>query len=413
MNGTDPTLLRERAPLSSPSPQPRTAPPTRSPAARTGAAGRATWQGPRVVTASTPAELASHSAAWEDLAREAIEPNPFHERWMLAPALEAAGAMPGVRVVLVYGEVDGRIVLSGLFPVELATRFRGLPLRHARIWRHIHAYLSTPLLRRGRARETLAAFYDWLARDPGGARVMEWSWVGADGPFFAALTDVLRERGLAAQSARLSARCVLRRRGDAESCLRAHLSADARKDLRRRERRLREAGAVSYTELGFGEDARPWIDAFLELEASGWKGRLGSALASVPAHRGLFTQLALEAARRGALAMRALRLDARPIAMQCDLIAGTAAFAFKIAYDERYARYSPGRLLEVEHLRRFHARPTPEWVDSCAEGHDEPAWPDRRALATLVTSTGRRAGSFAVAALPLARWAYRKLRRDP
>ena len=44
----------------------------------------------------------------------------------------------------------------------------------------------------------------------------------------------------------------------------------------------------------------------------------------------------------------------RAIAMKCNLRAGDGAVAFKIAYDEAYARFSPGVLLEIEQIERLH-----------------------------------------------------------
>ena len=93
----------------------------------------------------------------------------------------------------------------------------------------------------------------------------------------------------------------------------------------------------------------------------------------------------------------ALRLDGRAIAMKCNLLAGDGAVAFKIAYDESYARFSPGVLLELEHLRRLHEPGAPAWVDSGAAA-DHPMighlWRDRIAVETLVIPIGQRLGEL-------------------
>src|SRR5690349_17996414 len=87
---------------------------------------------------------------WEALAAEAAEPNPYYEHWMLLPALEAYGKdagrdapSPDFRAIAVWD--DG--TLGALFPMRLERRYRGLPLRVLRSWRHRNMLLCTPLVR--------------------------------------------------------------------------------------------------------------------------------------------------------------------------------------------------------------------------------------------------------------------------
>src|SRR3546814_11561232 len=56
--------------------------------------------------------------------------------------------------------------------------------------------------------------------------------------------------------------------------------AKKRKELRRQANRLAEQGAVTIRHWRAGEALDAWVDAFLDLEARGWKGRAGSAPAS-------------------------------------------------------------------------------------------------------------------------------------
>jgi hypothetical protein len=361
-----------------------------------------------------PAELFAHVAAWEDLAEHAIEPNPFYETWMLLPALEAFGRGLRLQFALVYEERPGVApLLCGLFPLERLSRYRGLPLRYVKLWRYIHCFHGTPLVRASHARECLRLLIDWLGQDPRGAAAIEWGGVSGDGPFFQALAGVLMDaRNRAFHSHRYS-RAVLRPLEDAESYLGRALGGATRKELRRLERRLGAAGAVRYDALDAPGDAARWIEEFLVLERAGWKGRRGSALGSSDAGQRFFTRVATQAAERGRLMMLALRVAGRPVAMKCNFLAREGAFAFKIAYDESYARFSPGVLLELENIRRFHCHPELRWMDSCAAPDHFMAnrvWLDRRLLANLVTATGRSPGDFVVSSLPLLGWVARNLR---
>ena len=360
-----------------------------------------------------PARLGEHLAAWEDLAACAAEPNVFYEPWMLLPAVEAFGQGSALRFVLAYSEQPGRPrELCALFPLELRSRYHGLPFTYLRLWKHKHCYLATPLVRQTQVRECLAAFLDWIAADPRGASFIEWGLVSGDGMFYECLRGVLHDTRRRSFESKRFTRAVLRPRQNAVAFLAETLSSKSRKEFRRLERRLSDLGTVQYTEAHGVDESQRLIQDFLELEARGWKGHRGSALSCDEADRRFFTRIVGEAVRRGRCMMLGLAIAGRPVALKCNFLAGDGSFAFKIAYDEAFARYSPGVLLELENIRRFHLRPGLRWMDSCAEAEHFMAnrlWVDRRILVTIVTASGV-AGNFCVAALPLFRRLYRSLR---
>src|SRR5262249_38625708 len=149
-------------------------------------------------------------------------------------------------------------------------------------------------------------------------------------------------------------------------------------------------------------------------EASGWKGEGGSALASDEAARKFFVAVATEGFRQGRLMMLAFCLDGRPVAPRGNFLAGRGGFAFKNAFDERDAHFSPGVLIEIETIRRLHARPEIQWMDSCTASDNfmlNRLWIDRRTIQTLLVATGKTPGDLVVSTMPLLRWLNRKLLR--
>jgi hypothetical protein len=73
-------------------------------------------------------------------------------------------------------------------------------------------------------------------------------------------------------------------------------------------------------------------------------------------------------------------------------------------------------LLEMQNIRRFHARGDLSWMDSCADPGNwmmNRIWPDRRGMATMVMPGASLAGSLFVRALPLARRLKRMASRAP
>src|SRR3546814_9715241 len=108
----------------------------------------------------------------------------------------------------------------------------------------------------------------------------------------------------------------------------------------------------------------------LALEARGWKGRAGSALASHSETEAWFRAVLTGAADAGKLDMRALDLEGRPLAMLVNFLCPPGGFSFKTAFDEHYARFSPGVLLQQANLDLLED-PKVAWVDSCAAPRSE------------------------------------------
>jgi CelD/BcsL family acetyltransferase involved in cellulose biosynthesis len=359
--------------------------------------------------------LVAHVPALEELAAHALEPNVFHEPILALPALRSFSAGKELEIVCVYRSdpgTSGRPArLSGFFPFERVRRYRGLPVAALRSFQYPHCFLGTPLLRQEAARETVAALFDWLRRDSRAAMV-ELRSIGVDGPVHQLLAEALHERRLTVWLVEWFTRALFRPAPDADSYLRAAMSGHARKEARRKEKRLGEQGRLVVQELQPGADARPWLDDFLRVEASGWKGRERSAIACSEPERDFFVRAALGAHERGRLMLLGSFLDDRPLALKCNFLAGEGGFAFKIAFDEAFAAFSPGFLLEMENVRRLHERPNVRWMDSCASPQHvmiDRLWQDRRTIASLLFSTGRPPGEFLVSLLPLLRWGKRSL----
>lgn len=116
-------------------------------------------------------------------------------------------------------------------------------------------------------------------------------------------------------------------------------------NLRRRHRRLSEMGSVAVLREDGRGDPDGVLRQFLALEASGWKGREGTALALDGRRVDFYRRWIHEAAGRGALAIRALTLDGHPVAMHLGLVHRGTYYLPKTAYDERLSAVSPGQLL--------------------------------------------------------------------
>jgi CelD/BcsL family acetyltransferase involved in cellulose biosynthesis len=179
------------------------------------------------------------------------------------------------------------------------------------------------------------------------------------------------------------------------------LSGKKRKELRRQFARLSEEGAIRFQRRHGGEELNQWADDYLALERRGWKGGQGSALACDPANAVFFRNALAGAAANGRLERLAITLDGAPIAMLANFLTPPGAYSFKTAYDERYARFSPGVLLQRENLELL-AREDIAWADSCAAADHpmiERIWREKRRIGRVSVAIGgplRRAAAEAL-----------------
>lgn len=368
-----------------------------------------------VVVVHDSAALAEHVAAWEDLVAAALEPNVFYEPWMLLPAFQAFGNGKDIRFVLVFAPNPnhplGLPLLCGFFPLERQSRYKGLPIGALSLWQHTHCYLCTPLLRTEYAHQALATFFDWLGSDPRRPPLLELKTVHGEGPFHQLLVDHLHEHTTLPFVSSCYTRAFFRPRQDGNAYVQASLKGRHRRGLKRLERLLAETGQMQYLALEAGDDIEAWIEAFLQIEASGWKGRVGTALACTKADQTFFRAVTKEAFRHDRLLMFALHHNGCPIALNCYYRGGEGCYFFKPAFDESYAAFSPGRLLEVETIRRLHAWPGIQWADSCTSPNNElmnGIWMDRRTIMTVLISTDRSLGNLLVSVHPLLKWLKQK-----
>jgi CelD/BcsL family acetyltransferase involved in cellulose biosynthesis len=369
------------------------------PSAAPAAARRAVAAGTVVEVLGDIASLQALVPQWEALAADAAEPNPFYEHWMLIPALQAYGA-DAFRCVAVWQ--DG--TLAALFPMWLQRRFRGLPVPALRSYRHRNMLACTPLLRAKHLAKSLAALLDEAP-----APVMEFDWTPTGGLFYGALAEAMSSRGLPWLVTDAYERALLLRERDP----RERYNSNTRNNLRRCQSRLEAIGKVAPARLSPGDDLEAWTQEFMRLEASGWKGRAGTALRCREDDRRFVAAVFPEAFRRGRLLLTGLDLGGRALARHVIFTAGEGAWSFKLAYDEAHEKCSPGLLGEVDNVRQFLETPGLRWLDSNT-ARESPGywrvWKDRLAVQRVAVGL-RGAGQLAVAFLPLSRIAKKALIR--
>lgn len=363
----------------------------------------------------SPQVAIERTAEWDDLARNAVEPNPFYESWMMKHALNTFGTNVDLQFALVYWftgrpQDPRKPQLCGLFPLEKHRTFHSLPIRYWSLWRHYYASLCTPLVRKGHISSTLDAFFQWVQQVKNGPAFLEWDAVHGEGPLHQGVIDVLRPRGQALYVLDSYNRALLRPAANAEEYSDLAMTCHNRQEQRRLNRRLSELGQLEFRQLDQPAELEKWIELFLNLEGCGWKGSEQTALRANPLHSQFFTDIARSAFERQQLSLMGLFLNDRPIAVKCNFHSQEGSFAFKIGFDEMLAKYSPGVQLELENIRWVHEHPEVAWMDSCAKPVHfmiNRLWKDRRTINHELISTGHRSSELILGLLPF----WRGLRR--
>ncbi|MFC0587898.1 GNAT family N-acetyltransferase [Novosphingobium aquiterrae] len=331
-------------------------------------------------------EAAGLRPQWDALAAAATEPNPFHEAWYLLPALRALDPQGSVKLLAV--ELDGALI--GLLPLRHEARYYGRLIPQMCNWIHGNCFLGAPLVASEHRHAFWRALLDWADQQGGQSLFLHLAQIPLDGPLHGALQDVLAEQGRHAALVHREERALLSSDLSPEAYFEASLSGKKRKELRRQTARLAELGTLNFERRTDAAHLDAWIEQFLALEHSGWKGTAGSALASHHTTADLFRAALTGAAAQGRLERLTLTLGDEPIAMLVQFLAPPGAFSYKTAFDERFARFSPGVLLQRENLAIL-GHPGVAWCDSCASA-DHPMidhiWRERRAIGRLSIAIG-------------------------
>lgn len=331
-----------------------------------------------LVVASADAEFPIH----------AVEENPFFSDAVLAAAREHLGD-DGIRLVRIAASDERPHILA---PIHAARLGRLVPA--VAIWVHIHGPLGTPLLDADDPDAAAVALIAAMDGDAPGRRILEFPYLPLDGAVAGALLREADRQGRPVTILGRHQRAILRHRPAGSPDFRDTIAPKKRKELARQLRRLGDRGALTVEHVTTTEALPAALDDFLALEASGWKGRRGTALASRPREKA-FAQAAIAgAAKHGTAAIHAIRLDGKAVAMLISFRAGDTAITWKIAYDEALGRYSPGVHVMLAASEWLLAQPGIRLIDSIAVA-DHPMvdhiWPDRLSVGTLVI--GPKGGS--------------------
>jgi CelD/BcsL family acetyltransferase involved in cellulose biosynthesis len=322
---------------------------------------------------------------WDDLCDRTADDNAYYAPGYANAILHHINKRD-VTFVLAWDDSD----LIGLLPV---TRQRyALPFLGSggSAWRTKYTFGCMPLIDRDRADAAAGLLLDGLSS----LGPAEWvlPTVNAQGASCAALVRSLNRRGAPWLFANSFQRASLESSCSYDEYTQRHLAPKRRKGIERNLRRLQELGKLTFESHTDGAGLERAVTSFLDIEAAGWKGREGTALACDPAGvafaHAAFTGHNTQSARRADV----LLLDGKAIAVSLMIFAGRTGFTIKCCYDEEFRSFSPGLVLELEVIRSLLTDKWADRLDSATAGPHviDGLWSERIEVADLAFSLAPR-----------------------
>jgi CelD/BcsL family acetyltransferase involved in cellulose biosynthesis len=320
--------------------------------------------------------------SWKGLCARSVEDNAYYSPRYALALLDSVEKDSNVRFATVW---DGKH-LVGLLPFTTTRLPIPLVRPAGQAWQSKYTFSCMPLLDRVLAVEAAGALLDLMAA----SREGEWllPTVNTAGEACRAMVAALVRRGAPWAFLNQFERATLEPGCSFDEHMDRHVRPKRRRDLARNRRRLEKLGRVEHESHRFGDGLERAVAAFLKIEAAGWKGRRGTALACDAGSRAFalsaFTGEEFESICRADM----LTLDGVPIAVSLTVFAGSTGFTVKCAYDEAYSSYCAGLLLEVESIRSFLTDGWASRLDSATAGSHaiDSLWSGRSELADLMFS---------------------------
>jgi CelD/BcsL family acetyltransferase involved in cellulose biosynthesis len=301
---------------------------------------------------------------WRELSERAAEPNGYYlPDWELAVNASAPGRTDASTLA---ARDETRLI--GLMPVVSLWRAYQIPLP-ALASAHPYGTLCTPPLDRDATEEAVIQLMQQARQ--AGAHALVLRDMSLDGAAMKAFENILQRNGLRSHVLTSYQRASLDATRDADTLLHDALGAKKLKELRRQRNRLAEHGALEFTVARTLDEVTAATEIFLKLEASGWKGARGTALAQNDGDIRFIRRATVALAATGQCQIVTLRAAETPIAAGIVLRHQDRAFYFKLGIDERFAKFSPGVQLTLDITRHLCADPAIASADSTA-GPDHP-----------------------------------------
>ncbi len=349
---------------------------------------------------SDVSELESISGQWSELANDATWKNPMLMPGMLIPAFMYLNDSNARCLIIEDNSDSDDVRLFGLLPL-IDQKIYGIPIKTAAIWKHDYCFDGTPLIRDGFEKEVMEEIVTFLNSE--NYRLLKLTPVVIEEQLQQSIDENLHRLGASSYTLDEFERAAFMPTSDSKQYVLENLSKKFRQKSQRLARRLAEEGEVVYEQANEHSDFSQLAHQFLDLEQSGWKGKNGTALACDPSRKKFYLDCIERLSPLGQCRFLTLKLNDKPIAMISCISCGSRIQAFKTAFDESYASFSPGVAIEIHNLELMHAESI-TFADSCAASSESAMnriWGQKVKIQSVVLALRSGLPTIVVNSLPL------------
>ncbi|KZL17302.1 hypothetical protein PsAD2_03171 [Pseudovibrio axinellae] len=322
---------------------------------------------------------------WKQLSQTAIEPNPFFSKTFIGP-FNTHMAGGSVKLLLAL-DASGTKALAAL-PVVMVRwgLFLKLPCALAGDYGPLGTLLVSPEAT-GTTVHTLlqtAANLSWC-------KVLILPFHGTNGPVYKLLQETLCTSKWT-QLTWLEEDRAFQPPGQlGQASFDALKKRSSWKSTFKSQRRLEKQGTLTFSMLESQADIEAGLEAFLKLEAAGWKGRQGTALLSKKSAAVFTREMLAKQNATKSIRIGQLKLDKKLIATNILLREQGRIFGWKTAFDQNFAKFSPGQLLIYYSTLKLLEDPEFNGADSLSTPNNQMAnktWVARFPYTTILIGKG-------------------------
>ncbi|MEM9622404.1 MAG: GNAT family N-acetyltransferase [Pseudomonadota bacterium] len=288
---------------------------------------------------TVPAFSAQHLADWCQLGVQACTPNFYLSPAFVLPAQTHLTPELELQVGTLWCST-GKLLALGLFhPRPASWRY---PFSRRIAYHCKHSFQSGLLVHTDCGPDQLKVFLQNVLANQGGLQIDD---LRTDTELFTRLQAATTDLPCQWLTTRQYERAILKEPATAFT----QLPRKRHKENARKLRRLREHGTVTFSVTRSRELQPEQLQSFLDNERTG--NRAETALVASAGEEEFFQALMENARQHGLVFNYELCLDGRIIASTINFTLAGQGFAFKTAYDSKFAQFSPGTLVEYEFLR--------------------------------------------------------------
>ncbi|MEM8876633.1 MAG: GNAT family N-acetyltransferase [Pseudomonadota bacterium] len=306
-------------------------------------------------------ELESIRTDWADLAARAECPNVFYDPVFAVNAAKALGVEHVLKAALFWRGQGSTRRLSGFLPLITRRRWIVTP-PNLEVWTNPYAPASHPLTEPGVAEVLGRTLVQGLADTANLPRILMMPNLVLDSAFAIDLLGAGAPLFVHNGYQKPIARTEL----DGAGYLSHAVRPKRQKEWKRRRSHLEAKGDLQFRVLRDPSELTQAGERFIALEASGWKGRRGTALENSAAGAALFRSVVADMAGDGRLRIAELSLDGKTIVSFVILCSPGHYWLWKTTFDETHAKQSPGHMALVDVIGAMLDETPGATIDSCA-----------------------------------------------